>query len=61
MCRGLWLAATVLLHEDIQEGHGFVLASYEGGHKSTRTTIVHLSKGPVHYTLINAEDKLRIS
>lgn len=57
MCRGLWLAAVVLRQEDLQEGHGFVLASYEGGHKSTRTMIFHLSKGPVHCTLINAEDK----
>lgn len=57
MCRGLWLAALVLRQEALQEGHGFVLASYEGGHKCTRTMIFHLSTGPVHCTLINAEDK----
>lgn len=57
VCRGLWLAAIVLFHEDLQEGHGFVLASYEGGHKSTRTMIFHLSKGSVHCILITAEDK----
>lgn len=57
MCRGLWLAAIVLFQEDLQEGHGFVLASYEEGLKNTRTMIFHLSKGPVHCTLINADDK----
>lgn len=34
-----------------------MLASYEGGHRSTRTMIFRLSKNPVHCILINAENK----